>query len=95
MKSQVDVCREACSESYKTAHISACIAAIAVMAVFAVAKLGGYLPASMSSLRIMLFPLLAYALVGAGMLWTLGRSIKRARIADELAPTAAEVPQLI
>lgn len=94
MKSQVEVCRESCDVSYKAAHVGGCIAAISVMAVFAVAKLSGYMPSSMSLLRIMLFPLLAYALVGAGMLWKLGRSIKRAKIADELTPMAVDVPQL-
>ena len=95
MKTQVEACRESCSESYRTAHISGCIAAIVVMTVFAGAKLGYYLPVSMSSLRIMLFPLLAYVLVGAGMLWNLGRSIKRAKIADELVLMAADVPPLL
>jgi hypothetical protein len=93
MKSPVDVCRESSSKSCKTAHIGGCIAAIAVMAVLAIAKLGGYPPASMNAFRLMLFPFIAYGFVAAGMLWTLGRSIKRAKITDESAPMAADVPQ--
>lgn len=94
MKSQVDACRESCSESYKAAHNGGCVAAIAVMAAVAGAKLSGYMPAGMSLPRILLFPSIAYALVFAGRLWKLGRSIKRAKIADELTPMAADIRRL-
>lgn len=93
MKTNVEACRESCGGSYRAAHIGGCIAAIAVMVIFVTAKHCGYLPASMTALRIMLLPVLAYGLVGAAMLWTLGRAIKRAQVADDLALLVVDVPR--
>ncbi|WP_428304833.1 hypothetical protein [Lacipirellula sp.] len=55
------------------------------MAVFVAAKLFGYLPASMTTSRTMVLPVLAYGIVGGAMLWKLGRAIKRAKLTDEAA----------
>ena len=93
MKTEVEVCRESCGASYSAAHIGGCIAAIAIMVICVIAKRCGYLPASMTALRIMLLPVLAYGLIGAAMLWTLGRAIKRAKIADDLALLVVDVPR--
>ena len=95
MKSQVELCRESSGASCSEAHIAGCIAAIIVMAVFVPAKLFGYLPASMTTLRIMSLPVLAYGLVAAGMLWKLGRAIKRAKTVDDLTPTSIAIPQIV
>lgn len=94
MKSKVDACRESCSGKLKAAHIGGCIAAIVVTVVLVVAKLGSYLPASMTSLRITLVSLLAYGLVSAAMCWKLGRAIKRAKAEDDSAAAGVVIPQL-
>lgn len=93
MKSQVDLCRESSGTSCSEAHIAGCIAAIAVMALFVAAKLAGCLPPSMTALRIMVLPVLAYGIVGGAMLWKHGRAIKRAKLADDAAvPVGTHLP---
>jgi hypothetical protein len=92
MNNHVDDCRESCGRSYGMAHLGGCFAAIIVMAVLVPAKLANLLPDGMTALRVMLWPVLAYGLVFAAMLWRLGRAIKRARAIDEAAHAASAVP---
>ncbi|WP_428304360.1 hypothetical protein [Lacipirellula sp.] len=68
MSAVIDSSREARGKACKAAHIGGCIAAIVVMIIVVPAKLGGYLPASVSSARLLLFPVLAYGLGVAAML---------------------------
>ncbi|WP_428306682.1 hypothetical protein [Lacipirellula sp.] len=88
MSTAIDSCREARGEACKAAHIGGCVAAIVVMTIVVPAKLGGYLPASVSSVRLLLFPVLAYGLGVAAMLWSLGRAIKRSQSVKD----AVEIP---
>jgi hypothetical protein len=92
MNNHVEVCRASCGRSYGMAHLGGCFAAIIVMVVLVPAKLANLLPDGMTALRVMLWPVLAYALVFAAMLWNLGRAIKRARAIDEAALAASAVP---
>ena len=63
------------------------------MAVIVPTKLGGYVPASMTSLRLMLLPVLAYGLIFCAMLWRLGRSIKQLKAAEDELPIEREIPR--
>lgn len=86
MSPRVDACRESCVKACKAAHIGGCIAAIVVILAIIPAKLWGYLPASVTPARLMLFPVLAYGLGFGAMLWKLGRAIKRSQaMADDAA----------
>lgn len=88
MSPVVDVCRETRGQACQAAHIGGCIAAIIVMIVIVPAKLWGELPASMTTARLMLFPVLAYGLVVAAMLWKVGRAIKRSQTIADKASTS-------
>jgi hypothetical protein len=93
MSAPIDYCREARGKACKAAHIGGCVAAIVVMAIAVPAKLGGHLPASVSSARLLLFPVLAYGLVVAAMLWKLGRAIKRSQAVQDGVEIAAARPR--
>ncbi|BBO33385.1 hypothetical protein [Lacipirellula parvula] len=92
MSTAIGSCREARGEACKAAHIGGCVAAIVVIAIVVPAKLGGYLPAGMSSVRLLLFPVLAYGLVVAAMLWKLGRAMKRSQAVQDEVEIAAARP---
>jgi uncharacterized membrane protein YesL len=79
----VDACRELYRGSFKKANTVACLAGVMALAVLVPVAVADYLPDDISTTRIILAAVMAYALTFATMMWIPGRALKESRMRDD------------
>ena len=83
MGTRVEACEHEHRGSIKRAHIVGFAGAIVAYAALIISKLTNYPSDSLTWNTVAVFPLVLYALLFSGMVWTFARAMKSSRALDD------------